>query len=120
MNDRKMMKETMNMLATIVYILILVFIYKTEGTSTWFWILAWPGIGIMALSILSMIFGEDPKKKEQRAMDNWVDYWAKGGPRQEEGRRPDDRLRLAPVPQEILDRRHREEMIAMMIAMGDD
>ena len=64
-----------------------------------------------------------PKEQEEKAMKNWTKYWAAGGPENDRVRR-DDRLRLAPPPQAILDRRRREkahdEALAMWCALDDD
>ena len=111
------------MFTFILYLLILFITYTNEGGSFKFWLLAIPGILFAVLVFITMLTTESPKEQEEKAMKNWTKYWAAGGPENDRVRR-DDRLRLAPPPQAILDRRRREkahdEALAMWCALDDD
>lgn len=109
------------MLGIIVYVVILVLEYNANGESLFFWI--WAGIGILAVlfCLIALCTPDKQKEKEDLAMENWVDYWAAGGPK--DGKRsPDDRARLAPPPEGLQRNkdRQRDEMLAMMIGLSDD
>ena len=109
------------MVGIVAYLLFVAFIYSAEGESVFFWILAGMGILVAVFGFIALLIPDDKKEKEDRAMENWVNYWAAGGLGNGQ-RKPDDRVRLAPPPEGLqrnIDKK-KDEIAAMIIGLSDD